>query len=124
MRLAEVIAQVDDIKPNAFSNEAKTLWINEIEGKVQTDVFLLAVDNITQYTYEEDKDTVLLVNPPHDKLYREYLTARIDYANGEYNKYQNTMQMFNEFWNEFVIWFARNYRPAETHRGKYIDDEL
>lgn len=124
MRLAEVIAQVDDIKPNAFSNEAKTLWINEIEGKVQTDVFLLAVDNITQYTYEEDKDTVLLVNPPHDKLYREYLTAKIDYANGEYNKYQNTMQMFNEFWNEFVIWFARNYRPAETHRGKYIDDEL
>ena len=84
----------------------------------------MAVDNITQYTYEEDKDTVLLVNPPHDKLYREYLTARIDYANGEYNKYQNTMQMFNEFWNEFVIWFARNYRPAETHRGKYIDDEL
>lgn len=124
MTLAELIAQVDDIKPNAFSNEAKTLWVNEIEGKIQTDVFLMAVENVVQYKYSENADDVLLVNPPHDKLYREYLTAKIDYANGEYNKYENTMQMFNDFYTEFVMWFARNYRPAETHRGKYIDDEL
>ena len=124
MTLSELIAQVDDIKPNAFSNEAKTLWVNEIEGKIQTDVFLMAVENVVQYKYSENADDVLLVNPPHDKLYREYLTAKIDYANGEYNKYENTMQMFNDFYTEFVMWFARNYRPAETHRGKYIDDEL
>ena len=124
MTLAEIIAQVDEVKPNAFSNEAKTIWLNEIEGKIQTDVFLLAVEDVQQYTYAEHKDHMMLVNAPHSKLYRAYLEAKIDYANGEYNKYQNTMQMFNEFYNEFVIWFARNYRPAETHRGKYIDDEL
>ena len=28
------------------------------------------------------------------KLYRSFLEARIDYANGEYEKYTNTMQMF------------------------------
>lgn len=34
--LKSVIDYVDEIKPNAFSNEAKTKWLNECEGLVQT----------------------------------------------------------------------------------------
>lgn len=204
MKIKELITFVDDIKPNAFSNDTKTMWINEIEGKLQTDVFLMAVEDIMQYRYEDlqipasvyfpddhtmvftfsprftqggkikisglteypdnnsneereilnvsadglmvtfdegafedtgdvpdscvidydGKDIELLVNPPHDKLYRSYLTAMIDYANGEYDKYQNTMQMFNEHYNEFVRWFMINYRPAYTHRRRYRNEEL
>ena len=57
---------------------------------------------------------------PHDKIYWAYLTAMIDFANGEYNKYQNTMQMFNSFFGEFMRWFALNYRPADTHEEVYV----
>lgn len=204
MTLKELITFVDDIKPNAFSNATKTMWVNEIEGKVQTDIFLMAVEDIMQYRYEDTlteeevyfpdgktmvfsdaphftpggkikisgltaysgnnsetereilsvssdgltatfaegtfentgeepdictidysgKDIELLVNPPHDKLYRAYLTAMIDYANGEYDKYNNTMQMFNQYYNEFVRWFMVNYRPAYTHRWRYQNEEL
>lgn len=38
--LKSVIDMVDEIKPNAFSNEAKTQWLNECEGLVQTEVLL------------------------------------------------------------------------------------
>lgn len=202
MTLKELIKFVDDIKPNAFSAAAKTMWVNEIEGKIQTDVFLMAIEDILQYTYEDTltnasvyfpdsktmafietpkltpggkikisglsiytgnnsrterkilsvegnnvifadgtftdtgetpdactidysgKDIELLVNPPHDKLYRAYLTAMIDYANGEYDKYGNTMQMFNQYYNEFVRWFMVNYRPAYTHGRRYADEQL
>lgn len=119
MTLSEVIAKVDEIKPNAFSNEAKTAWMNEAEGMVQTEVFLLAPEEIITYDYAKDKDTELLVQSPHDKLYPSYLTAMIDFANGEYNKYQNTMQMFNSHFGEFMRWFALNYRPADTHEEVY-----
>ena len=61
------------------------------------------------------------VRIPPVKLYAPYLEAKIDYANGEYNKYQNSMQMFNSFWGEFMRWFARVYRPADTHLEVYID---
>ena len=88
--LKSVIDYVDEIKPNAFSNEAKTKWLNECEGLVQTEV------------------------------YWAYLTAMIDFANGEYSKYQNTMQMFNSFFGEFMRWFALNYRPADTHEEVYV----
>ena len=114
MTLSDVISSVDEIKPNEFSNETKTKWINEVEGMVQTQVFLMVPIGLVQYTYDQDKDVILLVDPPHDKLYPAYLEAKIDYANGEYNKYQNTMQMFNSFFSEFMRWYADNWRPADA----------
>ena len=119
MTLSQVIQAVDEVKPNAFSNETKTAWLSEAEGMVQTQILLWASEEIITYDYGADKDAELLVQPPHDKLYPAYLEARIDYANGEYNKYQNTMQMFNEFFSEFMRWFALTYRPADTHGEVY-----
>ena len=34
MTLAELIAYVDQIRPNAFDKEMETGWVNEIEQKV------------------------------------------------------------------------------------------
>lgn len=119
MTVSEVLNMVDDIKPNAFSDDAKVAWLNEVEGMVQTEVFLWAPEEIITYTCEENKDTPLLVEPPHDKLYWPYLSAMIDFANGEYNKYQNTMQLFNSSFKEFMRWFATHYRPADTHEEVY-----
>lgn len=124
MKLREVIEYVDGIKPNAFSEEDKTRWINEVEGMVQTNVFLLASEEIITYKFENDSETELLVRPPHDKIYAAYLVAMIDFANGEHNKYQNTYQMFNAHYSEFMRWFADNYRPADTHETKYRNEEL
>ena len=120
MTLAEAIAKADEIKPNAFGSQTKTAWINEVEGLVQTQVLLLRADAVITYDTEKDANTELLVNPPHDKLYPAYLTAMIDFANGEYNRYQNTVQMFNAHFNEFMRWFANTWRPADTH-GKWDD---
>lgn len=123
MKLSEVIARVDDIKPNAFTEAAKTMWINECEGLVQTEVMLLCVDDVVQYDYETDAQTELLVKPPHHKIYWTYLSALIDFANGEYNRYQNTMQLFNNYFGEYMRWYALHYRPADggaIAQGYYI----
>ena len=120
MTLADVITRVDEIKPNAFSNDTKTAWINEVEGMVQTEIFLINPVDVVQYNYTDDKDKTLLVDPPHDKLYCPYLEARIDYASGEYNKYQNTMQMFDSFYGEFMRWYADVYAPADAYEEGLI----
>ena len=118
MTLSKVIQMVDDIKPNTFSDATKTGWINECEGLVQTEVMLIAVEDVVQYDYTTDADATLLVAPPHDKLYWAYLTALIDFANGEYNKYQNTMQLFNNYFGEYMRWYALQYRPADGEAMK------
>lgn len=115
MKLKETIEFVDGVKPNAYSEEQKTRWISDCEGMVQTRIFLWALTEIISYAWPADKETVLLVDPPHDKLYLSYLYAMIDFANGEYAKYQNSMQMFNAEFSEFMRWFAGAYRPADTN---------
>lgn len=119
MRIKDAIAYVDSVKPNAFDDAAKILWLNEVEGLVQTEAMLFAVADLIEYTAETDPETELLVRSPHDKIYRAYLVAMVDFANGEYNRYANTVEMFNTYFSEYVVWYADKYRPAD---GGAVDD--
>lgn len=213
MKLTDVIAYCDRIKPNAFTDEDKARWLSEVEGLVCTEVFLLhpgefrpyvlAAEHTAQGMCFPEADTIrlttpipdefsvgglitltvdqtyhsslyagnsgeeqhriraisadgceivldadfsdtgrdedpaswlltfdgtgieLMVRPPHDKIYAAYLCAQVDFANGEYNKYQNSVQMFNGYWGEFCRWFSRNFRPADrdpARTGAYLSD--
>ena len=75
----------------------------------------LAAFDFTTLTKTRAKARTLLVDPPHDQIYVTWLQAQIDMENGEYSKYQNTMQMFNEGFNSFVAWFANTYEPANGY---------
>lgn len=73
----------------------------------------LTEDSGTAVLDFDGMDTELFITTSHDKLYRSYLCAMIDYANGEYDKYNNAMQMHNKQMNEFTAWYARTYAPAD-----------
>ena len=120
MTIQEAITYANAVKPNAFDNDTLTRWLNEVEGMVQTQALLLRTEAIITYTYEKDANTTMLVRPPHDKLYPAYLEARIDFANGEYERCPNTMQLFNSFFKEFMRWYAANYNPAEAYEEGLI----
>lgn len=114
MRLKEVIDQADSLKPNAFSNQQKTVWVNDVEGKVQMEILLFAPVEAVRYSYEENQETQLLVAAPYDNLYISYLLAMIDFANGEYDRYNNTVELFNAQFRSYMRWFAQWYRPADA----------
>lgn len=118
MTVSELIAYVDSVKPNAFSDSDKLVWLNEIEARIQTEVMLRWQGEMEQYTLPEDKDTELPLSPPHTAVYRYWLQAMIDFENGEYDKYQNTSGMFNTAWSAFVAWFAESYRPADGYAAE------
>ncbi len=126
MKISELLAFVDAIKPNAFPASAKVAWLNEVEGMVWTDVMLLAPMEFKPYAYDDasgEGDAELLVAPPHNKLYNVYICAMIDFANGEYDKYQNSITLFNSHFGEFMRWYAMHYRPADgdfSYMGIYI----
>ena len=123
MKIGDVIAYVDRIKPNAFDTADKLIWLNEAEGLVQSEVLYLAAADMVEYTPETDLETELLLRSPHDKVYRSYLVAMIDLANGEYNRYANTVEVFNTQFAELSCWYADRYRPADggmEDRGYYL----
>lgn len=120
MKVKDAIAYADEMKPNAFSTAVKVGWLAQLEGRLAADVFLMTVKEFPnfQYTEETDMETELLVAPPHDDIYTLWLCAKIDEANGEYNKYQNSMQVYNEHYGNFVRWFARTYEPAQGYTSE------
>jgi len=96
MTIEAIIDKVDALKPNAFTNAQKFSWLNTLEGKIQTEIWLVPAGEIRQYTsYEAEKSTVPLVKAPYDELYVWYICAMVDLFNGETNRYQNTMQVYN-----------------------------
>lgn len=111
MTLREVIAWADRMKPdNRFTNEEKTTWINELEGMVQREALLETAEVV--YEYSTDAETELIVGPPYEKLYRHYLLSQISYANEEYDRYNNELEMFNACWRDFLLWVCSSVRPA------------
>lgn len=51
MKIGKIIDYVDGVKPNAYSEEEKVLWLNEVEGVIQTDVLLRRPEEIITYYY-------------------------------------------------------------------------
>lgn len=120
MTIGKVIRLADALKPNAIDNELKYQYITEVEGLVQTEVMLLSSEDIITYDPERDgENTKLLVKPPHDKLYIAYLAAMIDFANGEYDRYANTIEQFNAYYREYHRWYFSRFHPAD---GKAISE--
>lgn len=117
MKLKEVIENVNELKENAFSEKTLTRWINALEGRIQTEVFLFGPNNITKYTWENNQETDLFVKEPYEEIYEDYLLARIDLANGEYDKYANSLAKFEEVFTAFTAWFIMKYHPADTPYG-------
>lgn len=125
MHLKELLERVDAVKPNAFSPAQKINWLNEVEGLVQTEILLLDPLEFIIYPTapEEDYDPELLAKFPYDKIYWAYLCAMVDFCNGEYNRYNNTISLFNAWFGEYSKWYADRYRPADGRmivRGYYL----
>lgn len=54
MTIQEIFDYVDEIKRNSFSKLVKTIWLNELEGKIQNEIMLLAQPECIRYVYESE----------------------------------------------------------------------
>lgn len=107
MKISELIAYVrgtNKTSPNsAFPDELFCVWINEIEGMVQSEILLTSPADIITYPLPDNDDPELLVPAPHSKIYRAYVTAMMQFENGEYSSYNNSMELFNQWWREYLV---------------------
>lgn len=117
MTVREVLDRVDAIKPSAFDDGVKLGWLNELEGEIQVQIHGVAPDAITVYRLPEDEGAQPLAPAPFDRVYHLTVAAMIDFANGEYDKYQNSMAMANSAYEDYARWYIRSHtRPG----GRYI----
>ena len=119
MKLAEIIAIVDDVRPNGYEKTIKTKWINEVEFKVVDEVLNRARGNdieFTPYDYDADAERELFVPEQFSDVYEHYLYSKIDNAQNEIDRYNNDVTMFQSAWNAYAGWYRRHHMPKAVMR--------
>lgn len=96
-------------------------WLNQVEGQILHEIFLLALSEITPYSATP---TEALAAPyPYDGIYLLWMESQVDFANGEYERYTNTMQRYNTAWNDLARHIAKCIRPVygrAVEQGYYL----
>lgn len=116
MQIIEAINGIDTLKPNTYTQEQKVKWLGTMDGIVKAQVLDTHEGEPIEFNGYEDAPltTELLIPAPHEEVYIHYLAMKIDFANGEYNKYNNTAQMYNTAFNEYKKWYNREHMPKSV----------
>ena len=109
----QVLEQVDAMLPNQYTTAEKRRWLLQAEGFVVREVHQPHAGGEETEVPPEDtgEDTVLLVQPPYDELYRHYVEAQIHYANGEMERYNNACAAWNNALLTYRDFWCRSHMP-------------
>ena len=120
MTIMEIISHVDAVKPNSYSQAEKIKWLNQVEWMIKKEIIDTheGADKIAFNGYDSASalSKNVIANAPYSKLYIHWLESQIDYANGEYSKYNNSITMFNASYDAFARWYHREHLPL-NHGG-------
>ncbi len=118
MTILEIINRVDTIKPNSYTQTEKIDWLSTLDGIIKNEIIDTYEGSeaivFEGYTPDTSLDTVLLVPAPYDDIYIRWLESRIDYANGEYNKYNNSATAYNAAFEAYSRYYNTHHKPKHT----------
>ena len=122
MNIMEAISRTDGLKQNSYTQKEKIVWLNKLDGMVKR----LIIDtheggeavSFVGYTEETPPDTQLLIPEPFTDVYQRWLEAQIDLANGEYDKYNAVIKLFNAEYQAFAADYNRNHKPKS--QGRFV----
>ena len=117
--IGEILSYFDNQVPNKYSDEEKIRWLNEIETQIYNDIILTHKDNekiaFNGYTADTDINTQMIVDLEYSELYRYWLEKSVYYTNGEIDRMNNALSMFESYYNNFCNAYNRKHRPIGTH---------
>lgn len=120
MTIIEAINLVDDTKSNTYTQRDKTRWLSRIDWRIKKEIIdTHECETEVEFNgYDDDTpvDTLLLAPAPYDELYLRWLEAQIDYANGEFSKFNNSITMANTVFSDFEKWYNRTHMPIGKTR--------
>ncbi|MEG2000674.1 MAG: hypothetical protein RR053_04685 [Evtepia sp.] len=112
----QLLLTADTLRENALPIEQKALWLCELESRITGEV----LKSPRYLVYPEDADTQLSVPSPYDALYRYYLYAQIDFAQREYEEYNNAIKLFNSTLAAYMAEERRSHKQAKQTGYRYF----
>lgn len=118
MTIIEAINRIDAVNPNNYTQPEKVAWLSTLDGVIKKEI----VDThegseavtFSGYNDETPLDTELIVPAPYDEVYLFWLQSKIDYWNGDMGKYNNSIMMYNQAYENFEKAYNREHKPISN----------
>lgn len=121
MTIREAIDRVDTSNPNTISEEEKIRWLSLLDNSIYTDIYMTHYLNPCEEerTFEpysvDNTEKELFVPYPYDELYPAYLQMKIDEANKETDRYNNSAVLYNSYLEDYTHHYHKNHRPINRN---------
>lgn len=130
MTIMDAIYRIDVIKPNSYSQSEKIKWLSTLDGTVKREIIdthdecerkgdCVKHKEFGGYNENTVLSTELLIPAPYDDIYLRWLEAQIDYANGEYGKFNNSIAMYNTAYVALTNYYNRTHMPI-SKQSRFI----
>lgn len=123
MTLAHLIAEIEEVKPNQYRKEILTRWVSEVENIAVEQVLNRVKDidiDFEAYDYDLDQETELKIPDRFADVYINYVGAKIDDANREYDGYNNSVIKYESSFQEFAAYWKRTHTPKPLAYMKHL----
>lgn len=118
MTIGQIMKALQGVKSHQYDDETVLGWISELEAAIYNDVHIWHADMAEpEPRTKADMDEPIMVPDAYKNVYLLYLIAQIDFANGELNRYNNSMTMAN---SAFENWANTFNRQTRVLRPNYI----
>lgn len=123
MKIVEAINKIDSLMHNTYNEQDKVAWLSELDSDVKQHIIDTheGAEAVTFTGYDDNTDlqTELLVPAPFDSVYLRWLEAQIHYHNGEYDRYNNAIILYNTAFDAFASYYNRTHRPV-SHGRRFL----
>ena len=120
MTIMEAIAQVDSLARNTYSQKDKVGWLSRLDWIIKTQIIEAheGAEKVQFAGYDDSTDlhTTLLVPAPFDEIYLRWMEAQIHYHDGEIDRYNIAITMYNTALDGFRDYYTRSHRPLAVSR--------
>ena len=123
MKIIEAISRLDSLISNTYTEKNKVEWLSGVDSMIKKHIIDTheGAEDVVFSGYNESTDlqTELLAPAPYDEMYLMWLEAQIHYHNGEYDKYNNAIVMFNTNYESYQAYYTRNHLPV-TRGSRFL----
>ncbi len=120
MKIIQAINRLDALIFNTYTKPDKVAWLSGLDTMVKKQIVDIheGSEKVFFAGYDDGTDlqTELLVPAPYDEMYLRWMEAQIHYHNGEYDKYNNAIILFNTAFEAYQAYYTRNHLPVVRGR--------
>ena len=115
----DIIERLDLLEPNDYSPEQKLHWLWSLDGRIFREVIQTHEDAWSPFPacYESGDEELLVGDPYGEDLYYYYLQAMVAAENGETQRYNKRMTLFNSAYQGWANWYNRSHKPRQRGAG-------